>query len=85
MFISVDKFYSEQIRLGRRIAGEVSYPDLQAAVQMADLVERIVVTAGEDPKAPSFIATVQAVAAALGPLEPGAPAGIYAAPSAAKE
>lgn len=75
MFISVDKFYSEQIRLGRRIAGEVSYPDLQAAVQMADLVERIVVTAGEDPKAPSFIATVQAVAAALGTLEAGAPAG----------
>lgn len=75
MFISVDKFYSEQIRLGRRIAGEVSYPDLQAAVQMADLVERIVVTAGEDPKAPSFVATMQAVAAALGTLELGAPAG----------
>lgn len=75
MFISVDKFYSEQIRLGQRIAGEVSYPDLQAAVQMADLVERIVVKAGEDPTAPNFIATVQAVAAALGTLEAGAPAG----------
>lgn len=75
MFISVDKFYSEQIRLGQRIAGEVSYPDLQAAVQMADLVERIVVKAGEDPTAPNFIATVQAVAAALGTLEHGAPAG----------
>lgn len=85
MFISVDKFYSEQIRLGRRIAGEVSYPDLQAAIQMADLVERIVVTAGEDPKAPNFIATVHAVAAALGTLELGAPAGIHAALGAAKE
>lgn len=85
MFISVDKFYSEQIRLGRRIAGEVSYPDLQAAVQMADLVERIVVTAGEDPKAPSFVATMQALTSALGTLEQGAPAGIHAALGAAKE
>ena len=75
MFISVDKFYSEQIRLGQRIAGEVGYPDLQAAVQMADLVERIVGKAGEDPKSPTFSATVQAVAAALGTLEAGAPAG----------
>ena len=39
------------------------------------MVERIVVTAGEDPKAPNFIATVQAVAAALGTLELGAPTG----------
>lgn len=85
MMISVDRFYSEQIRIGPRIAGEVSYPDLQAAVQMADLVERIVVKAGEDPKSPTFIATVQAVAAALGALEAGAPAGIHAALSAAKE
>lgn len=85
MIITVDKFYSEPIHLGTRIAGEVSYPDLQAAVQMADLVERIVVTAGEDPKSPNFVATLQAVAAALGSLELGAPAGIHAALGAAKE
>lgn len=85
MIITVDQFYSEPVRIGQRIAGEVSYPNLQAAVQMADLVERIVVTAGEDPKAASFIATVQAVAAALGTLEQGAPAGIHAALGAAKE
>jgi len=85
MIITVDQFYSEPVRIGQRIAGEVSYPNLQAAVQMADLVERIVVTAGEDPTAPKFVATMQAVAAALGPLEPGAPAGINAALGAAKE
>lgn len=72
MFISVDKFYSEQIRLGRRIAGEVSYPDLQAAVQMADLVERIVVTAGEDPTSPIWNATIGALSAALATVAPQA-------------
>jgi hypothetical protein len=70
MIISVDKFYSEQIRLGQRIAGEVVYPDLQAAVQMADLVERIVVTAGEDPTSPTWNATIGALNAALATLEP---------------
>jgi len=85
MIITVDQFYSEPVRIGQRIAGEVSYPNLQAAVQMADLVERIVVTAGEDPTAPKFVATMQAVAAALGTLDAGAPAGIHAALGAAKE
>lgn len=72
MFISVDKFYSDQIRLGRRIAGEVSYPNLQAAVQMADLVERIVVTAGEDPTSPIWNATIGALSAALATVAPQA-------------
>lgn len=72
MMISVDRFYSEQIRIGPRIAGEVSYPDLQAAVQMADLVERIVVTAGEDPTSPIWNATIGALSAALATVAPQA-------------
>lgn len=71
MVITVDKFYSEQIHLGKRIAGEVSYPDLQAAVEMADLVERIMVVAGEDPTAPKFRQTVREVNTILSLL--GAP------------
>jgi len=70
MIISVDKFYSEPVRIGQRIAGEVSYPNLQAAVQMADLVERIVVKAGEDPTSPAWNATIGALNAALATLEP---------------
>lgn len=70
MIITVDQFYSEPVRIGQRIAGEVSYPNLQAAVQMADLVERIVVTAGEDPTSPTWNATIGALNAALATLEP---------------
>jgi len=70
MIITVDQFYSEPVRIGQRIAGEVSYPNLQAAVQMADLVERIVVTAGEDPTSPIWNATIGALSAALATVEP---------------
>ena len=72
MIISVDKFYSEPVRIGQRIAGEVSYPNLRAAVQMADLVERIVVTAGEDPTSPIWNATIGALSAALATVAPQA-------------
>ena len=72
MVITVDKFYSEQIHLGKRIAGEVSYPDLQAAVEMADLVERIMVVAGEDPTSPIWNATIGALSAALATVAPQA-------------
>ena len=71
MIITVDKFYSEQIHLGKRIAGEVSYPDLQAAVEMADLVERIMVVAGEDPTSPKLRQTIREVNTILSLL--GAP------------
>lgn len=71
MIITVDKFYSEQIHLGKRIAGEVSYPDLQAAVEMADVVERIMVVAGEDPASPKWRQTLREVNTILSLL--GAP------------
>ena len=71
MIITVDQFYSEPVRIGQRIAGEVSYPELQAAVEMADLVERIVVTAGEDPTAQQWHRTMREVNTILSLL--GAP------------
>lgn len=73
MIITVDKFYSEQIHLGKRIAGEVSYPNLQAAVEMSTVVERLMHVAGEDPTAPQWHRTMREVNTILSLM--GAPRG----------
>lgn len=73
MIITVDKFYSEQIHLGQRIAGEVSYPDIQAAAEMANVVERIMHAAGEDPTNPRWKRAIREVNTTLNLL--GAPRG----------
>lgn len=71
--ITLEKFHCEQIHLGTRVAGEVSYLSEQASAEMGMLVERIMQTAGEDPTSPRWKRTLREVNTILSLL--GAPRG----------
>ena len=46
--VTLERFYSAQLRLGKRIVGEVSYRDELAAIEMGTVLERVINVAGED-------------------------------------
>lgn len=67
--ITVSRTYVSQMNTATRCVGHVTYPNKDAAKEMAKLLERIVVEAGEDPAAARWTAALTAVDAALKPLE----------------
>ena len=67
--ITVSRTYVDQMNTAARCVGHVTYPNKQAATEMAQLLERIVVLAGEDPASSNWTATLAVVDAALKPLE----------------
>lgn len=81
MIITVDKFYSEPIHLGARIAGEVSYPDIQAAVEMSTVVERLMRTAGEDPTDPRWTRALREINTTLSLLGAPWPSEVHQVPA----
>jgi len=67
--ITVSRTYVSQMNTSARCVGHVTYPKKDAAEEMAKLLERIVVQAGEDPADARWAAALTAVDAALKPLE----------------
>lgn len=67
--ITVSRTYVSQMDAAGRCVGHVVYPKKDAAEEMAKLLERIVVAAGEDPAGARWAAAIAAVDAALKPLE----------------
>jgi len=67
--ITVSRTYVSQMNTATRCVGHVTYPKKDAAEEMAKLLERIVVEAGEDPAGARWAAAIAAVDAALKPLE----------------
>lgn len=67
--ITVSRTYVSQMNTATRCVGHVTYPKKNAAEEMAKLLERIVVAAGEDPADARWAAALTAVDAALKPLE----------------
>lgn len=81
MLIDTDMVYVERVSNGQRIAGDVIYPDLAAAVEMGRLVSRIMAAAGEDPTDPRWTRTLREVNTTLSLLGAPWPSGVHQVPA----